>query len=104
MQFEKAEDAVRKRQATKESEMFFWSKRPDALKPASSNSYFYCRPDLPDYQPTKNEFWQWSDRAQAYYWTRWPGKDANGNTIHLPQYNWSGTPGQARPRAWFTSG
>ena len=47
------------------------------------------RPDLPGYDPARNELWQWSDRAQAYYWTRWPGKDVNGNTIHLPQYNWS---------------
>jgi len=91
VQFEKAEEAVRSGETTRLTEMFFWSKSPDAPKPADSNSYFYCRPDLPNYQPTKNEFWQWSDRAQAYYWTRWPGRDASGNTIHLPQYNWSGT-------------
>ncbi|HTW45308.1 MAG TPA: alpha-amylase family glycosyl hydrolase [Acidobacteriaceae bacterium] len=91
VQFEKAEAAVRNGKSTRETKVFYWSHSVDAPKPAASNSYFFCRPDLPNYDPAKAEFWQWSSRAQAYYWTRWPGKDANGQTIHLPQYNWSGT-------------
>ena len=91
VQFEKAEAAMRKGQTTRETRMFFWSQSSDAPKPAASNSYFYCRPALPNYDPLKSEFWQWSGGAHAYYWTRWPGKDADGHTIHLPQYNWKGT-------------
>jgi hypothetical protein len=91
--FEKAEDEVRQGKSAQESDFFYWNKTVDAPPPASSNSYFFVRPALPGYDPAKNELWQWSDRAHAYYWTRWPGKDANGNTIHLPQYNWTA-------RAW----
>ncbi len=88
-QFEAAEDAVRRGKTTRDTQLFYWSHDADALPPAPSNSFFFIRPDLPGYQPAKNEFWQWSDRAHAYYWTRWPGRDAEGNPIHLPQYNWS---------------
>jgi len=91
VQFEKAEDAVRKGEVNRYTKMFFWSQSANAPKPAASNSNFFCRPKLPGYNPTKSEFWQWSPRAKAYYWTRWPGKDASGNTLHLPQYNWSGS-------------
>jgi len=87
-QFEKAEEDVRQGQVTRESQLYFWSDRSDAPPPALGNSYFLVRPAEPGYDPMKNEFWQWSDKAQHYYWTRWPGKDAQGNTIHLPQYNW----------------
>lgn len=90
VQFEQAEDAMRKGQTNRLTRMFFWSDSPDAPKPAGSDSYFFVRPDFPGYNPAKSEFWQWSDRAHAYYWTRWPGKDATGATIHLPQYNWHG--------------
>lgn len=91
-QFRKAEDAIRLGQTSNETRMFFWSKSKDAPQPVESNSYFFCRPELPGYSPTRNEFWQWSDRAQAYYWTRWPGKDGQGETVHLPQYNWQDSP------------
>jgi glycosidase len=87
--FERAEDEVRQGTTAWEREFYYWSRSADAPPPATSNSYFFVRPTMPGYDPTKNEFWQWSDRAQAYYWTRWPGKDADGNAIHLPQYNWS---------------
>lgn len=87
--FEQAEDEVRQGRTAPEREYFNWSKQADAPPPASSDSYFFVRPSLPGYEPARNEFWQWSDRAQAYYWTRWPGKDVDGNTIHLPQYSWS---------------
>ena len=60
------------------------------------------------HDPAKNEFWQWSDRAHKYYWTRWPGRDAQGNLIHLPQYNWTTNEwaGEARKviRFWLDTG
>lgn len=88
-QFKQAEENERTRRASRESEFFFWSDRPDAPPPAKGNSYFLVRPSSPGYDATKTEFWQWSARAGRFYWTRWPGKDANGETTHLPQYNWS---------------
>lgn len=88
-QFLKACDDVRAGRDSSESKMFFWSTSADAPPPAvPSNSYFFVRPSLPNYEPSKREFWQWDERCQHYYWTRWPGKDKDGNTIHLPQYNW----------------
>lgn len=39
---------------------------------------------------TKSEFWQYSERAGKYYWTKWPGVDLAGNKVRLPQYNWGG--------------
>jgi glycosidase len=107
-QFERAEDAVRRGETTPETRMFFWSKSKSSVKPGSSNSYFFCQPDLPNYDPGKSEFWQWSDRAGTWYWTRWRGKDAEGATNHLPQYNWSGTawPEEATHvvRFWMNTG
>jgi glycosidase len=106
--FEKAEDDVRQGHTTQESRFYFWSDRSDAPPPALGNSYFLVRPQQSGYDPMKNEFWQWSERAQHYYWTRWPGKDAKGNTIHLPQYNWSDNawPDEARKvvRFWMATG
>lgn len=108
LQFEAAEDAVRAGKTTAETETYFWSHSADAPPPAGSDSYFFVRPSLPGYQPEKNEFWQWSGRAQAWYWTRWPGKDAAGKTIRLPQYNWRGAawPAEAERvvRFWMQTG
>lgn len=107
-QFTAAEDAVRQGKTTRETEMFFWSHSADAPPPLQGNSFFFLRPALPGYEPTRNEFWQWSERAQAWYWTRWPGKDAEGKPIHLPQYNWSGNawPEEAERvvRFWMKTG
>jgi hypothetical protein len=106
--FEEAEDQVRQGRAGKERDYFYWSKQADAPPPAASDSYFFVRPSMPGYEPLKNEFWQWSDRAQAFYWTRWPGKGAEGETVRLPQYDWSGTawPLQAARvvRFWMNTG
>jgi hypothetical protein len=88
-QFKKAEEDVGARRATRETQFFYWSNRADAPPPAKGDSYFLIRPSLPGYDADKVEFWQRSERAGRYYWTRWPGKDANGDTTHLPQYNWS---------------
>jgi glycosidase len=88
-QFMKAEDDVQSGRTTRESQFFYWSNQKDALPPAKGDSYFLIQPAIPGYDPSKTEFWQWSDRAQHFYWTRWPGKDASGEGTHLPQYNWS---------------
>ncbi len=107
-QFLKAADDERAGKSSRETAFYYWSDRPDAPAPASSNSYFFVRPSRAGYDPTKNEFWQWSDRAQKYYWTRWPGRDAQGNQIHLPQYNWTSNewPGEAAKviRFWLNTG
>lgn len=107
-QFVKAEDDVRKGLNAQESRFFFWSKTSTAPPPARGNSYFLIRPNRAGYDPTKNEFWQWSDRAQSYYWTRWPGKDVHGLTVHLPQYNWASPewPAEAQKvvRFWMSTG
>lgn len=87
--FRAAEDEMRAGHPRDKAAYYYWSNRVDAPPPAESNSYFFCRPDLPNYDPRKNEVWQWSDRAHAYYWSRWPGKNADGSPNHLPQYNWS---------------
>ncbi|MGB7549565.1 MAG: alpha-amylase family glycosyl hydrolase [Terracidiphilus sp.] len=88
-QFLKAEDDVRAGRNTRERRFFYWSERADAPPPATGDSYFLIRPSAPGYDPSKTEFWQWSERAQHYYWTRWPGKGPNGETTHLPQYDWA---------------
>lgn len=107
-QFLKAEEDARAGRDTAEKNFYFWSKTRDAPQPAASNSYFLVRPKQPGYDPLKNEFWQWSDRAQQYYWTRWPGKDANGQTVRLPQYNWAGEawPAEAEKvvKFWMSTG
>ena len=107
-QFLKACDDVRTGRTSQETRMFFWSSSAGAPPPATSNTYFYVRPSLPNYDATKNEFWQWDDRCQHYYWTRWPGKDKDGNTIHLPQYNWvdDAWPAEAEKvvRFWMDTG
>ncbi len=89
-QFLKAAEDERAGRNSREAEFFFWSDSADAPAPAISDSYFLIRPALPGYDPKKNEFWQWSERAHKFYWTRWPGFDIQGNPVHLPQYNWSG--------------
>jgi Alpha amylase, catalytic domain/Maltogenic Amylase, C-terminal domain len=107
-QFLKAEEDVRAGRDTPDKNFYFWSKTEDAPQPAASNSYFLVRPKQPGYDPLKNEFWQWSDRAQQYYWTRWPGKDANGQTVRLPQYNWEGkawpTEAEKVVKFWMSTG
>ena len=88
-QFLKACEDVRAGRESRESKMFFWSSSADAPPPpVKSNSYFFVRPSLPNYDASTREFWQWDSRCRHFYWTRWPGKDKVGNTIHLPQYNW----------------
>lgn len=96
-QFTKAQQDVRAGLSTRESRFFYWSRSADAPPPAKGDSYFLVRPSAPGYDSLKNEFWQWSEIAQQYFWTRWPGKDANGETTHMPQYSWASPewPGEA---------
>ena len=106
--FLKACDDVREGRASRESSWFFWSDRPDAPPPASGDTFFMVRPTwLLNYQPDK-EHWAYSERAKRYYWTRWPGKDAEGKTIDLPQYNWNSVEWQEEAekitRFWLDTG
>lgn len=89
-EFEKACQDVRAGRNSPEARMFSWSNRADAPPPARGNSYFLIRPNFRDYDPHKSEFWQWDERCQHFYWTKWPGRDVQGNPIRLPQYNWVG--------------
>jgi hypothetical protein len=41
------------------------------------------------YDSKKHEFWQLSERARKYYWTKWEGVDLAGRPVRLPQYDWS---------------
>lgn len=89
-QFQKACEDVRAGRHTAEAGMFLWSDRADAPPPAQGNSYFLMRPNFPHYNSAKSEFWQWDGQCRHFYWTKWPGKDAQGNPVRLPQYNWAG--------------
>lgn len=107
-QFQNAEDEVQKSEQTDLTRMFLWSKSQNSPEPVESNSYFFCRPELPGYDALKGEFWQWSSRANAYYWTKWPGTDSAGRKIRLPQYDWGGAawPKEAAKvvRFWMNTG
>ena len=107
-QFQKACEDVRAGRPTAEAHMFLWSDRADASPPARGNSYFLIRPNFPNYNSEKSEFWQWDDQCRHFYWTKWPGKDARGNPIRLPQYNWAGSewPTEAEKvvRFWMNTG
>ena len=90
--FLKACDDVRAGKASRETRFYCWSDSADAPPPVppSLDRYFMVRPThLAGYDATKNEFWQKSDRAGKFYWTKWPGVDLAGNKVRLPQYNWS---------------
>jgi glycosidase len=107
-QFQKAEQDVQTGKMSRESSFFFWSDRPDAPPPAQGDSYFFVRPIKPGYDAMKKEFWQWSEPAKHYYWTKWAGKDENGAANHLPQYNWISDAWQAEARNvvkfWMSTG
>jgi Alpha amylase, catalytic domain/Maltogenic Amylase, C-terminal domain len=107
--FLKACDDVREGRTSRESSWFFWSNLPDAPPPASGDTFFMVRPTwLGNYQAEKVEHWAYSERARHYYWTRWPGKDAEGKIIELPQYNWNSlewqTEAEKITRFWLDTG
>lgn len=85
-EFQKAEQDVRRGITSRESKLFLWSDHADAPPPAEGNSYFPVSITHPGPPPRKQGFWQWSETAQHYYWTRWPG--SQGATKPLPQYSW----------------
>lgn len=90
--FLKACDDVRAGRDSRERRWYFWSEAKDAPPPmaAAGDRYFLVQPDfLPGYNPRKDELWQWSERAESYYWTKWPGVDGQGERCRLPQYNWA---------------
>jgi glycosidase len=96
--FLKACDDVREGKDTRESRFFLWSDREDSPPPGShpGDRFFMVRPThLPGstpgtfYESAKHEFWQYSERARRYYWTKWAGTDRAGNKVRLPQYNWA---------------
>jgi hypothetical protein len=107
--FLKACDDVREGRTTRESSMFFWSDQKDAPAPTPGNNVFLVRPKaLLNYDSEKVEHWEWSEPAQHYYWSRWPGKDMQGNTTSLPQYNWNSVEWQEEAektiRFWMDTG
>jgi len=96
--FLKACDDVKAGRASRESRFYLWSDSADAPPPgpAGKDIYFMVRPThLPGggpgglYESKKHEFWQYSERACKYYWTKWGGVDKAGNRARLPQYNWA---------------
>jgi hypothetical protein len=89
--FLKACDDVKAGKDTRETRFYLWSDAPDALPPgpAVQDRYFMVRPaHLAGYDSKKHEYWEWSERAGKYYWTKWGGVDLAGNAVRLPQYNW----------------
>jgi Alpha amylase, catalytic domain len=95
--FLKACDDVKAGRDSLESRFYLWSDSADAPPPgpAGKDMYFMVRPThLPGggpgsiYDSKKHEFWQYSDRAGKYYWTKWAGVDLAGKPVRLPQYNW----------------
>ena len=40
------------------------------------------------YESAKHEYWEWSERARKFYWTKWGGEDRQGRKVRLPQYDW----------------
>jgi hypothetical protein len=90
-EFLKAADDVRAGRDTAEARRFLWADSADAPPPEPDNDkVFMVRPrHLPkNYDPVKSEFWEYSERARKYYWTKWLGPDLSGKVVRLPQYNW----------------
>lgn len=112
--FLKACDDLRAGRDTREVRFYLWSDTADAPPPgpAFKDRYFMVRPvHLPGYNPekaSKQEFWQYSERAGKYYWTKWEGVDLAGKRVRLPQYNWGSTAFQDEAakivRYWMDTG
>ncbi|MBA7654032.1 hypothetical protein ES703_61905 [subsurface metagenome] len=95
-EFLKACDDKRQGIDSKEVKRFCWSDSADAPPPATGDKFFMIRPThLPGWKPgtfydsKKYEFWQFSELAGCYYWSKWEGEDEDGNEVRLPQYNWN---------------
>ncbi|MBN1248012.1 MAG: hypothetical protein JXC32_10170, partial [Anaerolineae bacterium] len=99
--FLKACDAIREGRDAEEGRWFLWSDTPDAPPPVEGDKVFLVRPThLPGsvpgtlYDASRHEFWEYSERAECYYWTKWAGvtgsaEDGTRQEVRLPQYNWA---------------
>ena len=75
---------------------FWWSDSEDNPPPYKGDKIFLVFPGhIPHweldtlYNPEGYEFWQFSERAKKYYWTKWGGVNDDGEEVRLPQYNWT---------------
>jgi hypothetical protein len=96
-EFLQACDDMKAGRKTRETSLYIWADTASAPPPiyAPGDTVFMVRPThLPGgkpgtfYDSEKDEFWQWSDRAGKFYWTKWAGVDSKGNKVRLPQYDW----------------
>jgi hypothetical protein len=94
--FLEACDAIREGRDIEQVKWFWWSDIKEAPPPVLGNKTFLVFPQhLPGWQegtyynPEGEEFWNYSERAGKYYWTKWAGSDENGSIVRLPHYNWS---------------
>ena len=96
VEFLKAGDDVREGRKSPEASFFVWSDSKDAPPPSElADRVFFVRPThLPGdgpgglYESSKHEYWEWSERARKFYWTKWGGEDRQGRKVRLPQYDW----------------
>ncbi|HZK93062.1 MAG TPA: alpha-amylase family glycosyl hydrolase [Prolixibacteraceae bacterium] len=66
---------------------FLWSDKADLPRPPTQEDIYVNqeqRDKAKDYWG-----WHWSELAGSYFWSRWKANDSAGNTIPLPQLNWS---------------
>jgi hypothetical protein len=97
--FLKACDDVRAGRSSRETSFFIWSDSADAPPPgqATRDSFFLT-----------GGTWQHSELAGKYYWSKWPGQDANGEEVRLPQHNWASAEFQQEAekvvRFWMDTG
>jgi glycosidase len=79
--FLKACDDVRNGVESKEAKWFVWTRDANAKPPMEPDGFFLGG--------GHHDKWVWSERAQHYYWSKWPGVDSAGQKCELPQYGWS---------------
>lgn len=80
--FLKACDDMKNGIDSKETKWFWWSKTNNGPPPQQPDEYYLGG-------SKRWEKWVWSERAQHYYWSKWPGVDSTGKSCDLPQYYWS---------------
>lgn len=96
VEFVKAADDVKQGHSSREASFFVWADSKDATPPSEmADKVFFVRPThLPGGEPgtfypsEKHEYWEWSERAGKFYWTKWAGEDRQGRKVRLPQYDW----------------
>jgi hypothetical protein len=106
-------EACRDKKAGRDTEKvrwFSWADRPDAPPPARPEDVYFTDmiPPIGDPDTPKTWGWQYSDLAGCYYWSRWEGKDKDGNLVGLPQMDWASPewPQEAERiiRCWMETG